>query len=355
MRMLFVFSLLIASAHCVASSLPPGDASHGVILQYHHVSNDAPAITSIPPARFDEQMDYLATHGFEIWPLAKLVDAVRAGKPTPDRVAAITFDDAYESIYTHAFPILKQHGWPFTIFVATKYVGTRADLYLSWAQLKEMQAAGATIGNHTYDHAHLIRHLPGESAAAWHKRITDDIRRAATMIHDRLGTTPTLFVYPYGEYDAAVLDIVRKLGYIGFGQQSGAIGPALRFSVLPRFPMGGKYSKMKSFESKIETLPLPIEKVVTSPLVGNDLRPVLTLKFTRDDLRLDQLVCYGPDGITSLERVAPTVFKAQSKGPVPVGRSRYNCTMPVEHSSRFYWFSQMWIRKEPDGSWYPEP
>ena len=119
--------------------------------------------------------------------------------------------------------------------------------------------------------------------------------------------------------------------------------------------MGGKYSKMKSFESKAETLPLPIEEVATNPLVDGNLTPTLTLKFTRPNLRLDQLVCYGPDGITSLTRTSPTTFEAKSKAPIPVGRSRYNCTMPVEGTSRYYWFSQMWIRKEPNGSWYPEP
>lgn len=354
MRLLFLCTLSIFCTTCLAAA-PPGTTSHGVILQYHHVSNDSPAITSIPPQRFAEQMNWLGSHGFEVWPLGKLVDYVRQGKPTPDHVVAITFDDAYESIFTTAYPILKQRGWPFTIFVATKYVGTSPDFYLSWAQLKEMQASGATIGNHTYDHTHLIRYHPGESTSAWRKRITGEIQRAAQMIHNHLGVSPDLFAYPYGEYDADVIAIIKQLNYTGFGQQSGAIGPNSLFAVLPRFPMGGQYSKMDSFESKVETLPLPVKPVATEPIVGNQLRPVLTLNFTSRNLRLDQLVCYGPDGITALKPTSPTSFEAQSKGPVPVGRSRYNCTMPVENSSRFYWFSQMWIRKEADGSWYPEP
>lgn len=353
MRLFAVMLLSIASACCAAQ--PPGDTSHGVILQYHHVSDTMPAITSISPKTFTEQLDWLAAHHFEVWPLAKLVDYVKQGKPTPQRVVAITFDDAYESIYTTAFPLLKQRGWPFTIFVATKYVESNQRYYLSWQQLKEMQAAGATIGNHTYDHTHLIRHLPGESKEAWQKRITDDIQHAAKMIEARLGTKPTLFVYPYGEYDDDVIAIVDKLGYTGFGQQSGAIGPGSLFAVLPRFPMGGKYSRMETFPTKVMTLPLPIAPETMDPLVGDNLQPTLTLHFTTSKLRLNQLVCYGPDGITELARTSPTTYVARSKLPVPVGRSRYNCTMPVNGSSRFYWYSQLWIRKEPDGSWYPEP
>lgn len=353
MRIFALLALAITSSYSFA--LAPGDISHGIILQYHHVSNETPPITSIPPDRFAKQLDWLASHNFEIWPLEKLVDYVREDKPTPQHVAAITFDDAYESIYTKAFPLLKKRGWPFTIFVATKYVGTSHHFYLSWQQLKEMQADGATIGNHTYDHTHLIRRLKGETKVAWHQRIEDEIDHAARMIQEHLGGTPKLFAYPYGEYDSDVIAIVDTLGYTGFGQQSGAIGPKSLFAVLPRFPMGGKYSQMDSFKVKAETLPMPIETVSIDPLVGTDLRPVLTLKFTSTDLRLNQLVCYGPDGITSLTRKSSDTFEVQSKAPIPVGRSRYNCTIPVEHSPRWYWFSQMWIRKEPDGSWYPEP
>lgn len=353
MRSIAFLVLVVISSSCLA--LPPGDRSHGIILQYHHVSTESPPITSIPPARFADQLAWLASHHFQIWPLQKLVDHVRQDKPTPQHVAAITFDDAYESIYTNAFPLLKKRGWPFTIFVATKYVSTDPGLYLSWKQLAEMHAAGATIGNHTYDHPHLIRHLKGETAAAWRKRVTAEIQHAARMLHAHFGDTPKLFAYPYGEYDTGVIAIIDKLGYTGFGQQSGAIGPHSLFSVLPRFPMGGKYSKMASFESKAETLPMPIETVTTDPRVGKDWRPTLTLNFTTTHLRLKQLVCYGPDGITALTQTSPTSFEARSKAPIPVGRSRYNCTIPVEHSQRYYWFSQMWIRKEPNGSWYPEP
>lgn len=358
MRIFALLALATISLPCFAVSsgvAPPGDISHGIILQYHHVSNRTPPITSISPARFAEQMDWLASHGFQIWPLEKLVNYVRHDKPTPQHVAAITFDDAYESIYTTAFPILKKHGWPFAIFVATKYVNSGDRFYLSWSQLEEMQAAGATIGNHTYDHPHLIRRKKGESDAAWRKRITNEITHAAHMIRAHLGDAPKLFVYPYGEYDPGVVSIVEKLGYTGFGQQSGAIGPNSWFAVLPRFPMDVKYSAMHSFENKVETLPMPIDTVTTDPRVGDDLRPTLTLKFKTTNLRLNQLVCYGPDGITALEQTSPTTFEAKSKADIPVGRSRYNCTIPVEHSSRYYWFSQMWIRKEPDGSWYPEP
>lgn len=345
--------LLIASAGARGDA-PPGNTAHGVILQYHHVADDTPAITSITPARFAEQLDWLAANDYEVWPLSRLVNEVRAGKPTPSHVVAITFDDAYKSIYTNAWPLLRERHWPFTIFVSTKFVGTAAQEYLSWDQLAEMKTHGATIANHTWDHTHLLRYEPGETETEWRARITGEIQRAQSDLEHHLGDTPKLFAYPYGEYDPAILNIVQDLGFTGFGQQSGAIGPDSLFTVLPRFPMGGQYSAMDQFKSKIRTLPLPVEADDRSPLVGDDARPRLTLVF-KAGTHVDQLVCYGPGGVTDLEQTGPLAFVARSKTPVPVGRSRYNCTMPVPGTDRFYWFSQMWIRKNPDGSWYAEP
>jgi hypothetical protein len=179
------------------------------------------------------------------------------------------------------------------------------------------------------------------------------------LIEQHLGDAPDLFAYPYGEYDHRVTTLVSSLGYAGFGQQSGAAGPGADFSVLPRFPFGGNYNDLETFKTKVNTLPLPMTTMPVDPMIGDELRPVLTLEFSKSLPRLHQLVCYGPGGPTELTKVSELVFTAKSVIDVPVGRSRYNCTMPSNapggQAERFYWYSQLWIRKRPDGSWYPEP
>lgn len=329
--------------------------SAGVVLQYHHVDTETPRITSTSPDEFRSHMAYLKSQDFVIWPLPRLVETVRRGEPTPPRVAAITFDDAYDSIYSTAFPILQEYGWPFTIFVATEPVIQDKPGYLNWAELKAMEDAGATIANHTHTHLHLLRRQSDdESDAEWLKRIGDDITTAQALLKENLDDAPKLFAYPYGEYDPAVIDLIERLGFVGFGQQSGAIGPDLRFSILPRFPFGGVYNNLEPFKTKVMTLPMPIETVIVNPMIDDDLTPSITLTFTQQDLRLHQLVCYTPGGGTAeLERDGLAVKVINDK-PVPVGRSRYNCTMPAT-DGRFYWFSQLWIRKRDDGTWYPEP
>lgn len=329
--------------------------SGGAILLYHHVDGTTPPSTSIDPELFGQHLDHLAGAGYTVWPLEKLINRVLANETTPERVVAITFDDAYISIYTTAFPLLRKHGFPFTIFVATAFVSGNSNQYLSWDQLAEMKAAGATIANHSHSHAHLVRRLDDESERQWRQRVRSDIERAQQLIEQHLGEAPRLFAYPYGEYDPMLVDIVEDLGFIGIGQQSGAIGPTSWPLAIPRFPMGGSFSEMASFQTKVATRPLPMVTLALDPLVEGDEIPALTLDLIGDDLRGHQLVCYGPgNAVTAMEQVSPTRFVARSENPIPVGRSRYNCTMPDASGTRFYWYSQMWIKRNPDGTWYQE-
>ena len=349
-------NLAHAAAAQTAATGVASDMPAGVILQYHHVDSTTPAATSIDPARFKQHMALLARGGYHVWPIERLIGALRQHQSVPDKVVVITFDDAYPSIYTQAFPLLRARGWPFSIFVATQYIHAAEGQFLSWAQLREMQAAGASIINHTHSHPHLLRRLSGESSGAWRNRVQTEITTAQQLLKQHLGVTDKLLAYPYGEYDTHIAHLVKQLGFVAFGQQSGAVGPDSDFAALPRFPLSGNYSDLDTMQTKLDTRPLPLRARHTNPLLAhNASRPSLTMSFTRDDLAFEQLVCYGPSGPTTITRLGPRSYSARSDAPVPVGRSRYNCTMPVGNTARFYWFSQLWIRRNPDGSWYPEP
>jgi biofilm PGA synthesis lipoprotein PgaB len=344
-----------AAAQTAATQLP-SDMPAGVILQYHHVDSTTPAATSIDPARFKQHMALLVRGGYHVWPIERLIGALRQHQSVPDKVVVITFDDAYPSIYTHAFPLLRAHGWPFSIFVATQYIQATEGQFLSWAQLREMQAAGASIINHTHSHQHLLRRLSEESSGAWRHRVQAEITTAQQLLNQHLGVTDKLLAYPYGEYDTHIAQLAKQLGFVAFGQQSGAVGPDSDFAALPRFPLSGTYSDLDTLQTKLDTRPLPLHAGHTNPLLAHNVsRPSLTMSFTRDDLAFEQLTCYGPSGPTTITHLDAGRYSARSDAPVPVGRSRYNCTMPVGDTGRFYWFSQLWIRRNPDGSWYPEP
>jgi peptidoglycan/xylan/chitin deacetylase (PgdA/CDA1 family) len=72
---------------------------------------------------FERQLAFLEQH-FEIVPLGMLVDEGVVGRPTRRPRCAITFDDGWRDNYDLAFPILRRHGIPATIFLTTDFIGT---------------------------------------------------------------------------------------------------------------------------------------------------------------------------------------------------------------------------------------
>lgn len=323
-----------------------------MILLYHHVDGSTPPITSIQPAQFERHLQILEEEGFEVHPLDELVRSAMSGEDPASKRVAITFDDAYISIYETAFPMLKARGWPFTIFVATDYVSDTNPHYLSWVQLQEMHDNGASIQNHTLSHAHLLRLDAGETQEAWRSRVRQEITGAQAALKAR-GYESTQFAYTYGEYNLEILAMLADTGLQGFGQQSGAVGPYSNPLLLPRFPMAGIYVGENAFRDKIRSLALPVSQPEPEPLITDTLRPVLELSF-QESVNINRMTCYGPGGLANIALTGNQTARVVPAADLPVGRSRYNCTLPAG-DGRFYWFSQLYIRKRPDGSWYPEP
>ena len=337
--------------------------SSAVILQYHHVSAETPVVTSITPKDFEEHIETIVLKEYNVMPLDVIVETLQDRQRLPDKTVAITFDDAYKNIFTNAYPVLKRYKLPFTVFVATNYVRENSTQFLSWTELEEMSANGAIIANHSASHTHLLRELAGESKKQRLERIKQEILIAEEVLESNLnqdktnGFTHKLFAYPYGEFDSDIENIIQTLGYVGFGQQSGPAGEYSNFLALPRFPLSGKYSDFESFKIKLATLPLPIKNEHRNPLLNaEESRPLLELNFLDSELDLSDLRCFGPSGLLVVNQTTPGQASTRASIPLPAGRSRYNCTMPVAGSNpeRFYWFSQLWIRKNSDSSWYSE-
>ncbi len=349
--------LLLALAPAVTAS--DNTARHAVILQYHHFGSDTPASTSVTLPQFEHHLEYLAENGYRVWPLQQVVERLRSGETLPDRVVAITVDDAFISVYREAYPRLLARNWPFTVFVATLPVDRGSPAMMSWDQIREMAAHGVTFANHSLDHAHLIRRMADEDEAAWRARVSSDILQAQQRLEQELGKVPRWFAYPYGEYDAALRALLGELDFIGFGQQSGPAGSGADFLAVPRFAMAVAYASLADFSSRVKSRPLPVaEAVPLDPLlpVGQS-RPVLQVRLQPGAYAADALACY----VSGQGRVEPVWidretlrFEIGAAAPLPVGRSRYNCTAPASEGTGYFWYSHLWIRRHPDGSWYTE-
>lgn len=137
----------------------------------------------ITPHSFEKMITELKRRKYRFLPVKRLTYQERA------KEIYMTFDDGFSNFYENAYPILKKHRIPFTIFVTLDYINRQN--YLTWEQILELSENDlCTIGCHTYTHKQLsecsIRELRKEIAIAKEK------------IEERIDKKIDYFAYPYG-------------------------------------------------------------------------------------------------------------------------------------------------------------
>jgi biofilm PGA synthesis lipoprotein PgaB len=341
--------LLLSILLFASFPLVQADENQAVVLMYHRFGESQHPSTNIKLAQFDAHLDFLSQAGYEVWPLKKVVRHLTEKRPFPTQVVAISIDDAYLSVYTEAYPRMKQRGWPFTVFVSSDAVDNRISAFMNWQQMREMQAHDVSFENHSDSHDYLVQRGQGETEDQWLHRVTADINRAQQRITEELGDAPTLFAYPYGEYSTTLANVVKDFGLVAFGQQSGPAGLDYDQRALPRFPMAEQFGGIDDFKQKARTLAFPLLAVQPwDPLLDKRAvkAPRMELRLVDSTAQLDQLACFasgeGKVEIEWLDRNARH-FSVQASKALSQGRSRYNCTAPSLQPERYYWFSHLWV------------
>jgi peptidoglycan/xylan/chitin deacetylase (PgdA/CDA1 family) len=179
--------------------MPLGPAM--MLVGYHRIAVRADELT-VHPARFEEQMRWLAAHRESL----PTVDVERAAAPArewPHRCVAVTIDDAWEDVYRNGLPVMAALKLPVTLYVPSKLVGTPE--YMNRDQLLECAAAGITIGGHTRSHADLRK---CDDAA-----LDRELRGSREDLEDMMGRPVTQFAYPFGHFDARSRSAVIGAGY----------------------------------------------------------------------------------------------------------------------------------------------
>src|SRR3978361_1203921 len=97
------------------------------VLMYHKVGHPIAcprdAFLNISGEAFRRQRRAMAHLGYRARPFGEVVDALNAGRTLPRRTFAVTFDDGYACVGQAAAPILKDFGFPATVFVVSDCVG----------------------------------------------------------------------------------------------------------------------------------------------------------------------------------------------------------------------------------------
>ena len=180
------------------------------ILCYHRFGARSSKLTTTPAA-FAAQMDYLARNGYHVLPLSHIDDFLAGRVPLPKKSVIITIDDGYRSTFDVAFPILRKHGFPATVFLYSDFVG--AGDALNWAQMREMTASGLIdIQPHSKTHANLTLRFADETDARYRERVRREVDAPIVLIKDRLSIASVSFAYPYGDVNETIVDFLAQQG-----------------------------------------------------------------------------------------------------------------------------------------------
>jgi peptidoglycan/xylan/chitin deacetylase (PgdA/CDA1 family) len=180
------------------------------VLIYHRVGPDDPDPRSrwltVPTEKFDRQIAHLARAGYTAVRPADWLAYRSELRPLPSRPVLITFDDAYQDVATHAFPILARHGMTATTFVVTGQLGGTnawdagngfpARRLMSAEEIKHWAKRGFEFGGHSHGHVELTKLGPAELDA--------ELATCQRELTDLLGAPAVSFAYPYGSHDGAV-------------------------------------------------------------------------------------------------------------------------------------------------------
>jgi peptidoglycan/xylan/chitin deacetylase (PgdA/CDA1 family) len=209
------------------------------ILTYHSIDNSG-SVISTSPEKFRSQMQCLQDKQFHLISLHEMVTCLRENQLLPPRSAAITFDDGFKNVYSMAYPILKEYGYPATMFLVPGRSGKKnqwsgqpkgippLDL-LDWEEVREMADSGIAFGAHTMDHADLSK-LSFEQAR---REIVD----SKLAIQRHLDQDVQVFAYPYGKYTSEIKAIIKDEFSGACSDRLDLVTPGSDIYSLPRIDM----------------------------------------------------------------------------------------------------------------------
>jgi len=179
------------------------------ILLYHNIDGKGPFSIDLPVLR--QQFQLIRDLGIKVIALSELVGLLEKPETQTERTVVITFDDGYYSMYSKLLPLVKEFGYPVTLFVYSDFIYPNSPVNLNWKLLREMDSSGIDIQCHSISHSDLTVLKGGESG--YKKFLYDELYLSKEIIELFTGKETTFFAFPYGRYDLRIIAAAQKAGY----------------------------------------------------------------------------------------------------------------------------------------------
>ncbi|MFN7286677.1 MAG: polysaccharide deacetylase family protein, partial [Verrucomicrobiota bacterium] len=185
------------------------------VLGYHEFTKGKPANPmQVSEAQFRAQRQAIREAQIPVIGMPDFLAWRRGAKDLPNLSILITMDDGWESVHRIALPVLREFGYPFTVFLYKRFVngGSKS---MTTAEIRELMAAGATIGSHSVSHPYRKRidaafRKGPKSGEAF---LRTEMRDSRQFLEDLFGQTVTTYAYPGGFHSPREEEFGREAGY----------------------------------------------------------------------------------------------------------------------------------------------
>lgn len=226
---------------------PPDDGVRVSVLGYHDFSETAPETEMlIRTSKFRKQMEAIKNLGLPVIPMADFQAWKRGEKDIADKSIVITIDDGWKAVYTDAYPVLKEFGFPFTLFLYKNYVdgGGKA---LTTPMIEEMQKNGANIGSHSVSHPYpgTVKSHRRKGTEAYDKFLRSEFGESKRFLESKFGGRVTTYAYPGGFHTEEMMPLADEFGYEHlFTVLPGKIRRSHDNKTLPRYVILGTHDRI---------------------------------------------------------------------------------------------------------------
>lgn len=190
----------------------PREQTRVVVLGYHNFSNTRQVSDMLMrTSEFCQQMQYIQDAGLAVITMQDFLDWLLGERCLPPRCVLITIDDGWRSVYTDAYPVLKAYGYPFTLFLYTSYLSGRGQS-MTPDMVREMMAAGATIGSHSATHLYPSQWKRyEEDSPEYAAQLQEELPDSVETLRQMFGNCST-YCFPGGYYTQPMLEALRACG-----------------------------------------------------------------------------------------------------------------------------------------------
>ena len=193
--------------------LVPREETQVAVLGYHNFSKTKTCTEMrMSTADFCRQMQFIKDSDICVISMQDFLEWRHGTRRLPAKCVLITIDDGWKSVYSDAYPVLKAYGYPFTLYLYTRYINVKGDSMTS-EQIQEMMAHGATIGSHSSNHLYpskwkRYKQDSAEYAAQLQKELVD----SRTKLMSMFGNCST-YCYPGGYNTPPMHEVLGSAGY----------------------------------------------------------------------------------------------------------------------------------------------